>query len=212
MMALLFQDCGKVNFDNISPSPTLYASDGGNTTPAIIAPGGGAPAPGGSGDGTGSGNGNGTGTGSGSGSGTGTGSGTGSGTATGSGGTGTSSGGGGSMAGGCGNNNGPSNNSSSDVVECDLGSPSVKIAFSNTLGSTSSNASNDRVCMSTKACLSIINDYAVARDCTLSPGAPTQTSSNPQCTQVFPGNGVCNNATTITDTEVANALASMAGS
>jgi hypothetical protein len=65
--------------------------------------------------------------------------------------------------------------------------------------------------MSANACLTLINAYAVARGCTVEPGAPTTPGATGQCTERFAGSfGTCHNASVISDEEVASLLESMA--
>ncbi len=84
---------------------------------------------------------------------------------------------------------------STQWVECDLGSPSVKIVLTETgkgLDSSQSNAETTRVCMSPAACESI-NTYD-------------------QGAQAFPGsNGTCHDAELLTDAQVASLLKNNGG-
>jgi hypothetical protein len=94
-------------------------------------------------------------------------------------------------------------------VECDLDSPSNKIILG--LKVSNSNSVNTRVCMSSNACLVLINAYVEARGGNLVVGAPTTPSAQANFTQVFPGSaGTCKNAQIIQDSDVANILADMA--
>lgn len=104
-----------------------------------------------------------------------------------------------------------SSQTTADLVECDMGTPSYKVILEGGLLSDHSNASSTRICMSETACLSIINAYAAARNCTLASGAATTPSATGQCTEIFPGSkGTCHNAQVLTDGDVANLLLTLA--
>jgi len=99
-----------------------------------------------------------------------------------------------------------SDDSSLDLVECELISPKQKIILSEVL-QLGSNASVSRVCMSENACLQLINAYAAKRDCNISVGASSLAASEAQCTKIFPGSkGTCHNASAISDERVAQIL------
>jgi hypothetical protein len=112
-----------------------------------------------------------------------------------------------------GNPGDPSNAANSELVECELGAPNVKIVLKGQLVGDASNSVATRVCMSSQACLSLVNAYAAARNCSLAVGAPVAASpAGAICTQVFPGsNGTCNNAAVLSDSEIQAILAKMAG-
>jgi hypothetical protein len=99
----------------------------------------------------------------------------------------------------------------SNLVECELGGASQKIASKDTLiVAQHSNATSDRICMSENACLNLINSYVAQRDCALVKGAPTTASSPDQCTSIFPGSrGTCKQATVLSDTDIAALLITM---
>jgi len=91
-----------------------------------------------------------------------------------------------------------------------LVNPSAKITLDGNL-ERGSNKRKTRLCMSEGACLIVVNFYASARDCTLTPGAATTPDSNAQCTAVFPGSrGTCKNATVLSDQDIATILVEMA--
>jgi hypothetical protein len=100
---------------------------------------------------------------------------------------------------------------SASIVECDLKRPNSKVIYSSSSLGVGSNAKASRACMSEKACLSLINDYASVRNCSLLPGAPSTAKSASQCTAIFPGSkGTCKNAKVLTDAEVTDLLTKMA--
>jgi len=97
---------------------------------------------------------------------------------------------------------------SGKIVECQMLHPNRKIVLSSDLEMSPSNASSTRVCMSEKACLDIINDYAVTHNCSLAPGKDSA-AADPQlqCTEIFPGSkGTCHNATILSDQQVVDQL------
>gem|GEM_PF-4245363 len=100
--------------------------------------------------------------------------------------------------------------SSSDLVECELNA-SAKITLEHFFEAETRNDADDRVCMSSHACLNLLNDYALARNCSLDLGAPsTAHSANAACTAVFPGSvGTCQHAKTLSDSAVVALLAAM---
>lgn len=111
----------------------------------------------------------------------------------------------------CSNN---SNSTSDELVECELGAPSEKIEESGTTAIVAQNGndSSDRICMSSNACLNLINAYAVARGCSLALGAATTPNATGQCTMIFPGSqGTCNNASVVSDADIASILLKMGG-
>jgi hypothetical protein len=103
--------------------------------------------------------------------------------------------------------NPPPTSDSSSVVECDMASSSDKITVSSGKFVVShSNAASDRVCMSPHACLEIINAFANAHSGSLDSSQPSS-GSHHQCTDPFPGSqGTCNNATVLSDSQVAAIL------
>ncbi|WP_413587097.1 hypothetical protein [Bdellovibrio sp. HCB274] len=96
---------------------------------------------------------------------------------------------------------------SEGLVECEINHPNAKVTLMESL-MPGSNAQSSRICMSKHACLELINEYAVQRDCTLNPGAATSPSSNGiQCTKIFPGSkGTCHNAQVLSDSQVEGLL------
>ncbi len=102
-------------------------------------------------------------------------------------------------------------NSNLNSVECVLTGLNEKIALTSVL-EVGSNASSTRVCMSSQACLRLINDYAATHNCRLTLGKSTSSNNNNlKCTGISPASKVtCNNARTLSDTELINILASMA--
>jgi hypothetical protein len=102
----------------------------------------------------------------------------------------------------------------STLVECEMGYSNQKISSAgggSDLVEQSGNSSSDRLCMSSHACLDLINSYAVMRGCTLNPGEPTTTSAKGQCTSAFPGSkGTCKNASVFSDREIEDVLSGMA--
>ena len=96
-----------------------------------------------------------------------------------------------------------------NLVECEMISPSTKVILDFDLVVDHSNSSATRVCMSSNACLNIINAYAAQHDCSLSLGAATS-SSQSQCTKIFPGSkGTCHNAAVVSDDQVNSILQNM---
>jgi hypothetical protein len=103
------------------------------------------------------------------------------------------------------------NASSSNLVECELGSPNLKIKLSLTLNAQHSNDQATRVCMSENACLNIINEYAASHSDSMAMGAETSPGSTNQSTHVFPGSkGTCKNAQVLSDDQIVAILAEMA--
>jgi hypothetical protein len=97
---------------------------------------------------------------------------------------------------------------SSNLVECELNSPSLKIKIS--LAAEHSNGQSARVCMSENACLKLINDYAAGHNNSMEKGPETSPGSPAKCTKIFPGSkGTCHNARVLSDEQIAGVLAEM---
>lgn len=100
-------------------------------------------------------------------------------------------------------------NLNTEFVECDLGFPNSKITLLDKDDlATGSNKAESRVCMSKHACLDIINDFAKKRDCKLS-GIPAAKGSADNCTDIFPGKGVCKNSESLSDKQIETLLGNM---
>lgn len=95
-----------------------------------------------------------------------------------------------------------------DLVECQMLSPSSKVILASEFEMQHSNSSATRVCMSRKACLEIINEYAASHSCTLLAGPGSDPADpNLQCTEIFPGTkGTCHKARKLSDQQVADQL------
>lgn len=104
--------------------------------------------------------------------------------------------------------------SKSDLVECQMLHPNKKVILSYELLVQHGNSSSVRVCMSTNACLKLINAFAVQHSCSLDASAPAaQADSQRQCTEIFPGSkGTCNNATVLSDAQVSELLSKLEAS
>lgn len=102
----------------------------------------------------------------------------------------------------------------SDLVECQMLHPNKKIVLSYELFVQHGNSSSVRTCMSTNACLKLINAFAVQHSCSLDASAPmAQADAQRQCTEIFPGSkGTCHNATVLTDDQVNELLKKLAES
>ncbi len=104
----------------------------------------------------------------------------------------------------------PDENEATKLVECELGSPNMKIILSTDLVA-GSNAQATRLCMSQHACLDLVNAYAQARNCALNLGAAVNATAAASCTAIFPGSqGTCHNADAVSDAVVASVLTAMA--
>lgn len=96
----------------------------------------------------------------------------------------------------------------SDLVECQMLHPNKKVVLAYELLVQHGNNSSVRVCMSTNACLKLINEFAVQHSCSLDASAPmAQADAQRQCTEIFPGSkGTCHNATIVSDEQVSELL------
>lgn len=99
---------------------------------------------------------------------------------------------------------------SASLVECELGSPSLKIKLNQTFPAEHSNDQSTRVCMTENACLVLMNTYAADRECSMALGAATSSGSTAQCTKIFPGSkGTCHNAASLSDEAISKILVDM---
>lgn len=96
----------------------------------------------------------------------------------------------------------------SDLVECQMLHPNKKVVLSYDLIVQHGNSSSVRVCMSTNACLKLINEFAVQHSCSLDASAPlAQADAQRQCSEIFPGSkGTCHNAAVLSDEQVSELL------
>lgn len=110
-----------------------------------------------------------------------------------------------------GGNNGKDGSDQSDLVECQMLHPNKKVVLSYELFVQHGNSSKVRVCMSTNACLKLINAFAVQHSCSLDASAPMAAAdAGRQCTEIFPGSkGTCHNASVLSDDQVTELLKKM---
>lgn len=95
-----------------------------------------------------------------------------------------------------------------DLVECQILHPNNKVVLASDFEMRHSNSSSIRVCMSRRACLDIVNEYAARHKCSLLAG-PGADPADPQlqCTEIFPGSkGTCHNARKLSEQQVADQL------
>ncbi|HEY8270835.1 MAG TPA: hypothetical protein VIG33_08080 [Pseudobdellovibrionaceae bacterium] len=96
------------------------------------------------------------------------------------------------------------------LVECELGSPSLKIKLNQDFDAEHSNSQSSRVCMTENACLKVLNTYAADRKCSMDLGTPYSSGSPAQCTKIFPGSkGTCHNAKVLSDDAIKAILEKM---
>lgn len=99
-----------------------------------------------------------------------------------------------------------------DLVECQMLHPNKKVVLETSMQVQHGNSSSIRICMSTNACLSLINEFAVKHSCSLDASAPEAAAdAQAQCTEIFPGSrGTCKNATILSDAQVSELLVKLA--
>lgn len=99
-----------------------------------------------------------------------------------------------------------------DLVECQMLHPNKKVVLEVAMQVQHGNSSAIRICMSTNACLNLINQFAVKHSCSLDASAPEAAAdAQAQCTEIFPGSrGTCKNATILSDAQVSELLVKLA--